>query len=380
MIGKKSGLRPLAAAAFLNLCAGSLYASSLLLAELQEVGVLTRQTAAAGFSLSTLAFLVGVLVAPAALRRYGGPRSTIAASIISASALGLAGARLLQLPPAALATTWAFFGLACGLFYAIAISTAKSCATNLPGLVTGVTVGAFAAGSVLWSFAGAASIARAGASGYLILLALAFLSATACAAAVPRIRAESAAMVPAPEQIAKILCTIWPLWVAFFCLSAAGLVLIGHSSQLATSVGLSATLLTAAIGVANGVGRLGGGAVTDRIGIRVVIVALSLMMSCALLVAATSRNAAPLALAIVVAGLIYGAASAAFPALLMRQTSVERFPRRFAILFAAWGAAGLTAPLMAGMSTAVSGYGTALLALAALNVCAAVVAIRQPVG
>lgn len=376
--------RPLAlfAAASLNVCSGSLYASTLLLRALEDAGALTRQAAAGGFSLSTFAFLVGVLTAPRALRLFGVQRCVVGAALMASLSLA-SGSVLTALGPVALlAALWSIIGLACGLYYAIAVSAAKALALNRPGFVTGLIVAAFAAGSVLWSLAAAPLIELAGPRGYLLCLALAFAATALAPGLLPRLAVSRDVERSRPEATSSVVAAIWPLWVGFFCLSAAGLVLIGHASHVATNAGLSATWLTAGLGLANGTGRLGGGLLSDRLGLRPATALLGLSMAGSLLIAALGHQGWLLALAVVCVGLIYGAGSAAFPALLMRQSAIEQFPRRFALLFTAWGAAGLIAPFVAGLYAASQGYSDALLVLATANVMAAGVALgaRGAVG
>jgi hypothetical protein len=421
-------LRALAAAVALNLGSGSLYALGLLMRALEDTGV-SRAGAALGFGVATSAFLIGVLAAPAVLARLRLAQVALMCAVAGGGALALAS--LLVNVPAQGLMLIAPYGCACGLMYAAALTAVRRSGARSLGTAAGLVVAAFALGSAAWSTLFGVLLPLGGlrialAVGGALLCALG-LSAALLLPREPwrrdgRARASTAALdaeaagvsaavlvdvagsvryarsplapsaagaatgLPAalearptttrdarPRSADEVLPlrVFAALWIGFFSIACAGLVMISQAAVLVGSMGAAATL-TAVVGLANGVGRLGGGIGTDLLRWRTVLVSVALVAA-AVLALAAARGDRALALAAVALALLYGAAASAYPAAMMKLSTARTFPRRFAMLFSAWGAAALLAPPLAGLSYAATHtYGTALVAMAVLNGVAAV--------
>ena len=359
-----------------NLVAGSLYALSVVLRALEQHGGGQRSLVSAGFSVATVAFLVGVLTFPAIAARLG-PRSHIGlASLIGAAAVlsaAIAPQMSLALVVAALC-----YGMSCGHLYCAALGMVKRAKLSRPGLATGIVIAAFAAGSVLWSLCLSSGVTHVGLTGALSLLSASFAATalivpmmlkparhgdgehgTPAAVAAPPLRG------PRPHGVV--------LWIGFFAVSAGGLGVISQSALFLTSIpGLEAAALTAIVGLANGVGRVLGGALSDRLAASVVLALIAFVAAVALGASALLSGAAFI-VAIAVVALCYGAASGAYPAVLIKTSSLAAFPARFARLFTGWGMAALLAPLAFAFGWEQRGdYALALLLAAALNLIAGV--------
>jgi MFS transporter, OFA family, oxalate/formate antiporter len=373
-------LRALLGAAVLNLCGGSLYALSVLLRALEDAALVDRAQGSLGFSVATGAFLIGVLSAPALLIRLSVARHVIMAGSAGASALALASISLDA--PLVLAACALVYGGACGQFYSIALSAVRRSGASKLGLAAGAVVACFALGSAGWSYLTAHLVGSAGLAVTFGVKAAIF-AATAISAALLLATlsgADDVAIAASDRaQDHRRGSALTVLWIGFFAMAAAGLAVISQAAQIARATpAISAALLTALVGLANGGGRLAGGTLADRMSARRLTGALAAVTTGTLALAVIADGVMLAALTVVIA-LLYGAASAIYPAVLMKQTAVATFPRRFAQLFTAWGVAAIAAPPLAGWQSQSSGeYDLAFGLLAALNAVAVVFLIRSP--
>jgi OFA family oxalate/formate antiporter-like MFS transporter len=361
--------RAILAGVALNLCAGSLYSLSVLLKAFETSAGLETTLTAYGFSLAAGAFLGGVLTASLV-----GKATSIATQSLLVGALALISLIVAGLSigrPAALAASALAYGWCCGQFYSIALSAVRRSGFAALGLPTGFVVASFAIGSAAWSYLIAAIVTRAGLSEACWTIGVAFALSGVAAAVALRKAPPLAVAGPSgsPCRSARLAhVSVLKLWVGFFAISAAGLAVISQAATLATSFSfVSAAGLTAAIGLANGVGRIAGGRLIDRFAAPVMLAGLAGFAAMTIGLVASGHGGF-IATGAVLVALAYGAGSAAYPAVLMRQSSVASFPGRFARLFTAWGSAAiLTPPLASYWLQATGGYGYALTAVAALN-------------
>lgn len=184
------------------------------------------------------------------------------------------------------------------------------------------------------------------------------------------------------------------LWSVYFLGSSIGLTAIGESSPLIRELAGATAVMTggAALGVMslfNGAGRLGWGALSDRLGKRQVLVAMFAISAfvCALVLPATTNFWRVLA-GICAVGFCYGGYLALMPSLTAEFYGSRRIGANYGILFTAWGAAGFTVPRwiagvleqqkQRGMITA--GYNEMFYTLAALALAGLVISmlLRSP--
>ncbi len=365
--------RFLLAAVTANLCAGSLYSLSVFLRALEDQDILPRLAGAAGFSLATGAFLAGVLTHPALARWCSLPARLLVVGV--SGAVAVAAAALWLGSGLALAVAVLLYGVACGHLYSIALDAVRRSAVPRMGLATGCVVACFAAGSAVWSLVLGWAIDRYGAQDALWMLAAAFLVAGVAGfyivpKAVPDARAAehpSGAPRPSvPQNHPRFIL----LWFGFFAVSAAGLGVISQAALFSKSIQtVGPATLTALVGIGNGVGRVAGGALVDALPSRLVASAIGLAAAAGLTLSVLSSGWV-FATAVVLVAVSYGAASGAYPGILMR-SSGESFPKDFARLFTSWGIASLVAPTaVAALSSGLGSYWLPFVGIAVLNLLA----------
>ena len=178
---------------------------------------------------------------------------------------------------------------------------------------------------------------------------------------------SSASRSPVPRNHPRFIA----LWFGFFAVSAAGLGVISQAALFSKSIQtVGPAMLTALVGIGNGVGRIAGGALVDLFPSRFVASAIGLAAAAGLTMSAMSHGWV-FAAAVVLVAVSYGAASGAYPGILMRLSSGESFPKDFARLFTSWGIASVFAPTaVAALSSGPGSYWLPFVVIAALNLVA----------
>jgi OFA family oxalate/formate antiporter-like MFS transporter len=354
-----------------NLCAGSIYSISVVLRALEDEGTVPRASGAGGFSLATVAFLAGVLTHPPVARRAKLSRHTLVAAIAGAAAVGIAAAN--RGDPVLLALSAALYGAGCGHLYCCALGAVRSSGVNRPGLATGMVVAAFALGSVVWSLLLSRATESLGLGVALWLLSAAFALVGGAASWLlsrageqhvhhERIRKQAYQTIGWSRQFLL-------LWLGFFSVSAAGLGVISQSAVFSKSAHtLGPAALTALVGVGNGLGRLAGGALVDILAARFVTSLIALIAGLSLAVGSAMEGWG-FALAMCAVTLSYGAASGAYPAMVMKLSTRDSFAGLFARLFTSWGAAAIVAPsVVVAIWESQGSYAPAFIIIASFNI------------
>lgn len=354
----KEAPRAIAGATLLDLAVSALFVWDVFTGELgRELGV-GQPSLAVVFSVGLAAFTAGVLVGGRAAdlvapRRLG----LITAAGVVAGLLGCAAARSL----AALVVTFGLLlGAAAGLGYATAIRVAGT-ASARRGLVLGIVVSAYAAGTIIIAPIATALLDAVGVTWTFVTLA-AGIGVTALTGAwlVPSSAPEPSRQ-PEGHRGAVMRGTVPMLWLVFGLGSAPGLAAFANAGEIAgrpTAAALAIPLLSAG----NFAGRLIAGPASDRIGrtpalhINTALLALT----CAIL--ATVELHPVTLIALLALGTQYGALSALVPAAVSDSTAQQDFGTNYGVVFTGWGIAGLTAPVAAAATAHHTGWNVPFLA------------------
>jgi OFA family oxalate/formate antiporter-like MFS transporter len=186
----------------------------------------------------------------------------------------------------------------------------------------------------------------------------------------------------------------YAMWVLYFLGTSVGLTAIGEATPLLKEMASSTAIMSggAALGVmsiCNGLGRLGWGAVSDRLGRKAAVLAM-----CAVSVLACLgflRGAAsfiPLLAGLCLVAFSYGGYLALMPSMTADFYGPKNVGANYGLLFSAWGICGFVVPgyFAAIMDKAraahnlAAGYNEVYVTLAALAACGGVVAalLRPP--
>jgi OFA family oxalate/formate antiporter-like MFS transporter len=200
-----------------------------------------------------------------------------------------------------------------------------------------------------------------------------------------------AASMPAAEMVKT--WQFYALWLVYFLGTSVGLTAIGEATPLLKEMAKSNTLMTAgtALGVMsifNGLGRLGWGSVSDRLGRKLAVLGM-----CAVSILAcvgflrTPTTFLPLLIGLCLVAFGYGGYLALMPSFTADYYGTTNVGANYGLVFSAWGICGFIVPgYFAGImdqakksGNVAGGYQEVYLTLAVLALlCGAVAAVLRP--
>lgn len=144
--------------------------------------------------------------------------------------------------------------------------------------------------------------------------------------------------------------SFWLLFIAFMMGGTAGLMLIGHIARIAkVQAGWEGGyLLVVILAVFNALGRVSGGAISDKIG-RTTSMLLFFLIQAVNMFLFSYYLSVPLLIAgTIVAGWAYGALFSVFPATTGDFFGMKNFGVNYGLIFCGWGVGGIVGPLLGG--------------------------------
>jgi MFS transporter, OFA family, oxalate/formate antiporter len=350
----------------MNLALGSLYAWSVFVLPLEKEFGWTRGQTSWVFTIAIVCFALS-FVAAGRLQDVKGPR--IPAAIGGA----LVGAGfLLASRTASLAALYLAFGVIVGIGngfgYATPIPVASKWFPDRRGLVVGLMVGGYGAGSAIFGPVATALVAAVGWRATFRILGAIFLVMTAigaallknppagyrpAAAAMPDRRSQAMASVSRDLTTREMLATptFYALWAAYCLGTTAGLMTISQLVPFARASGIGATAATFAITVGacgNAGGRILSGWMSDRFGRLPTLRAMILLSAIAMPALFVWR--AELAAFYLLVALVYwcyGTQLSVFASTTADFYGTRHLGMNYGVLFTAWGVAGILGPAIA---------------------------------
>ncbi|MBN1848244.1 MAG: MFS transporter [Deltaproteobacteria bacterium] len=177
----------------------------------------------------------------------------------------------------------------------------------------------------------------------------------------------------------------WRIWLLFFIGGGVGLMVVGSVADMAAkSLGEAAFLALAFLALGNGLGRIGGGYITDRFGRKPLLVFVStfqaiLMIAAVFIVSSEEISAVIMILLTSLVGFNYGTNTILFPTISRDLWGVKNFGLNYGLVFTAWGAGGFMMARMSQMLLKVSdSYTASFIVGAVLLVLAIFVTLYTP--
>ncbi|MEA5098610.1 MAG: OFA family MFS transporter [Burkholderiaceae bacterium] len=169
------------------------------------------------------------------------------------------------------------------------------------------------------------------------------------------------------------------LWIMYLFGAMTGLMLIGHMSkilQVQTGSADNAVLMVAAFSISNALGRPTAGFISDKLGRGRTMAVMYIVQGITLLMLSKADTFFGVFLAAIIITYSYGAMLAVFPSAIGDFYGTKNLGFNYAILFTAWGVAGIFGPQLAGyLLDLTGGYTTIFYICAAANIGAAIIGI-----
>jgi OFA family oxalate/formate antiporter-like MFS transporter len=364
----------IAAGILADVCMGAGYAFSVFKKDLIDVLHCTPQQVTLAYSLSFAFLPVGMLIGGAISRRISPRAAVVIGGAIFAGGVIAAG---FVRSVALLCVTYGFMvAVGNGIVYATVIAVAVRWFPDRKGMASGAVVAALGAGTLVIARVGQSLVTDMGVQNALKLLGVAFLAAALIASRLiidpPKGYAPSGWNPPSQENGTRggndvtwremlTKPAFWVLFAVYVCGAAPGLLLISEAKEVAinlTRLGevAAASMVGVLGGVANATGRLGWGAVSDRIGRLNALTAMLVITGLAMLamphIASASHG---LWLGYALVGLCYGGTLGTFPSVCADRFGSRNIEVNYALLFVAFGLAGILGPWFGAELKAVTG-------------------------
>lgn len=368
-----AGLPVLVASVGMTMCLGATYSWSLFVDPLKSALGIGQGASQVPFALFYVVFPLTTLFADQAISRLGLRGAAALGGLLFGGGwllAGFGGESYLFV----VIGIGAVGGVGVGLAYLVPIAVGVQWFPRHKGLVTGISVAGFGAGSALVAYAGGRLLRSPDATPFEVfsLLGLVFLVVILVASTQMRLpdglRSEHRTPWSLPRAFRERGFTA--LYFAMFTGLMAGFVVIANLKQLTSSGDAgSGAAPVALFALANALGRIGWGAVSDRARMGVIVPA-NLLIQSGLLFAAPHLlgTASGLNLLAVLAGLNYGGVLVLYASAVARRWGAENVAGLYGQLFSANAPASF-APVAAGFlfdSTGSFALPLALVAIAML--------------
>ncbi|MFX0091718.1 MAG: OFA family MFS transporter [Candidatus Hodarchaeota archaeon] len=295
-------------------------------------------------------------------------------------------------------------GAGIGFAYVCPIAALVKWFPDIKGLITGIAVAGFGAGAIIFFYVEETLINLNG--GYLALaffvLGLVYLVAVIAGSFLLRNPPEGwtpAGYVPSPKPAVtsdkqdyewnEMIRTpqFWLLWLMFVIAAAAGLMTIGNVKPFVVEVGIpdiaagitAAWLVATCLSIFNAAGRIVWGAVSEKLGRIITMILMFSILGVSMILFGFQTD---LFLIIVFASLIgfcFGGNFALFPSTTADYFGTKSLGLNYALVFLAYGGAGIFGPLIAAgirdVSQDITGYQLAFLLLGLLAFVAVFLAL-----
>ena len=372
------------------------YSWTILKNPLQEALQLSSSTVQLTFTLSTWTMTLSQPFSGYVADKYGPLLVNVVGAVIAG--LGWIGSSFAQ-NPVELYLAYGLGAIGAGAIYGIAVSTATRWFSDKRGLATGLVAFGFGFGAAIFNgpiswMVGASSYHSAllymGSAMLIVLTVLGFLTCYPTAEwqagqSVSRSGATESSDHTGTQRGPKEMLSTrqwWVLYVAFIMTANTGLMVTAQLTDMGTFFNISAELVLLASGVfsiTNGVGRIFGGWVSDRLGReRTMSLFFALQGILSLLLLRLGSTGVAFVILIAAIGLLWGPIFTFFPAIITDYYGQRHATSNYGITYTAKGWGGLLGGYVAAvLSSMYGGFTTPILASTALSFGAALMTIPQ---
>ena len=358
----------------LSFVLGSVHAFSVLLPVMEETFTTSRTLASLTYSLSLVALAFAVLLGHHLYAKIPPVLFVMGTGGLAASGCLVAGFGN------SVTTVWIgyslLFGAANGLGYGYSLQFSGQVMPERKGLAMGAVTAAYALGAVIFPVPLHFALSLGGWAAALFLLAAAILFISAISATLlvrSRViyKANTDGNTPSTSNVRWQVIVL--LWLAYASAVTAGLMVIGHATGLAKSVGLSEAWIVASpiiIAFSNMIGSLICGVLLGKFSGRMILSGLAVLSSSLLFVMIFLPLPSVTIIGLAIVGFAYGGTISVYPAYISNCFGASTGTVIYGRVFTAWAVAGLLGPGSAGLLFDVyQDYRIALIVAAIIAMC-----------
>jgi OFA family oxalate/formate antiporter-like MFS transporter len=345
-------------AVLIQLCIGGIYTWSLFNQPLADAFGWNKSDVFLTYSIAIFVFAFATLFAGRLQDRFG-PRlvATIGISLYS-------GGLMLTSLASELWQLYITYGIIAGegvsFVYVCPLSTLVKWFPKRKGMITGVAVGAFGLGSLVFKSAIQYFISTLGVSQTFFalglisaLIGLIGASLLSVPPAVINVKGMAKATIDlqfAPGQMVKTR-SFALIWIMFLFASTSGLLVIGMAKDIGVQLaGLSEDVAANAVTIIalfNAGGRIGWGTLTDKFG-RIRVVSIMFLMTAAAMTAISILTLSYITffISLAIIAFCFGGFLAVFPTITNEYFGVKNLGANYGIVYQAYGLAALMGPLI----------------------------------
>ncbi|MGR5095734.1 L-lactate MFS transporter [Vibrio maritimus] len=392
-------MRILIAGFCINLCLGILYAWSVFNKALVSEWGWSAADASSPYAIATITFSICLLVAGVLQDRMG-PRNIL---ILGATLTGLGmiassfaeSVMMLNITFGMITGAGIGFGYAC-----LSPSAMKWFHPSKKGMVNGLIAAGFGLAAVYLAPLTSSLIGSMGISSAFMVLGVGVLIiAVPLAATINNPPADYQPEAPkvkagqAPVQVKKAADMSWKamlktpqfysLWVMYAFAAAAGLMIIGNITNIASvQANLpNAVYLASLLAIFNSGGRIAAGILSDKIGgVRTLMLAF-ILQGVNMVLFSTFTSEFMLIIGTAVAAVGYGTLLAVFPSLTAEYYGLKNYGTNYGVLYTSWGIGGAIGAAIVGYSmTHGGGYNLAYtISAVMMGVCIVLSLVTKPI-
>jgi len=357
------------AAIMIQLSLGSIYAWGVFKTPIAKAFAASDTSVSLAFTILLATFAAVMIFAGRWQDKVGPRKVTLVASFVVGLGYILSG--MVTSVEQLYITYGLIVGAGVGLGYVCPLAASTKWFPDKKGLVTGLAVAGFGAGSIAllqlgpWLMAMPGITWRElfyifGVAYFILTLAGGLLLRNPPEGYAPKGWTPKATATKARDYGWKEMIktpAFWTLWIMFAFGATAGLMTIGHIKSYGELLGLEvavAAMVVSVLSVFNALGRITWGGISDRYGHKTFVAMLSL---CGVAMLALTQ-AADLPMLLVCAALVgfcFGGNFALFPATTSGFFGSKNMGLNYALVFTSYGVAGIVGPIVGGLAKDMTG-------------------------
>lgn len=380
----------------ITLLLGVLYSWGIFVNPLEQEFGWTRAQATLPYTIASIVFAVGMIVAGFIQDRKGPRFVAFLGGLFSGLGFIISYFTNSLLFLTAIFGIMGGFGMALG--YSGAVSSGIKCFPDKKGLATGLVVGGFGFGAFLWAPLSTFLIHKFGFKitflilGFILIIAISIFSnflKNPPNGWVPTSLEKTSNKKYTPEYTGKdftlgmMLRTsvFWLMWVHYILATSPGIMIIVHLNPIAVEYGgftpISASFLISMLSIFNLLGRFFLGPLSDKVGRLKTFTLIGSMVLLSMIILFIAHYFNLLFYIVpVIAGISYGGYLALSPSFTADVFGTKYYGVDYGAMFTAWGVAGILGPYLAGfLHDLTKSYTLTILIFSIFSLCAITISI-----